>query len=79
MKVFTVIMVGRQVEGDYICIRSEKAFKTAEKAEELVKKYKEDFVTKDGKPKRIRISTNMGDVDCFCEIGVFEIDLEESE
>ena len=44
MKVFAVITVARQVDGEYIFIKTEKAFKSAQKADECLKKIKSNNV-----------------------------------
>lgn len=69
MKVFAIISVARQVDGEYVVVKAEKAFTQASKADEfakgLAKKYTE------------AIPTPSGPMPCICERGVFEIDVEE--
>jgi len=77
MKVFAVITVARQVDGEYIFIKTEKAFKSAQKADECLKKIKSNTVTPDGKWKPQKIETENGEAICQCEVGVFELDLED--
>ncbi len=71
MKVFAIISVARQVDGEYVVVKAEKAFKKASKADEvsksLAKKYTES------------IPTPSGPIACVCERGVFEIEVEEEE
>jgi hypothetical protein len=71
MKVFAIISVARQVDGEYVVVKVEKAFKTAGKADEhaktLAKRYAET------------IPTPGGPMACVCERGVFEIEVEEAE
>jgi hypothetical protein len=74
-KIFCVITVARQIDGEYIFIRTEKAFKDAAKADDLLKKIKNDYVTPEGKWKPQLISTPNGEATCQCEAGVFEIEL----
>lgn len=78
-KVFAVITVARQVEGEYVFIRTEKAFKSAQKADALLKGLKNQFVTPEGKWKPQQVSTPQGDAVCMCEVGVFEIEVDDSE
>lgn len=69
MKAFAIITVARQVDGEYVVVKVEKAFTQASKADAyakgLAKKYSE------------AIPTPNGPMPCVCERGVFEIDVEE--
>lgn len=78
MKVFAVISIGRQILGDLVVIRTEKAFKQASKADSYVNKLRQEQ-TVDGKAKPIKISTPQGEVNCVCEVGAFEIEIEDDE
>lgn len=75
MTVFAVITVARQLQGEYVFIKTEKAFKTAGKADALLQKLKKQYSTLDGKVKPVKISTPQGDAECFCEVGAFEIEV----
>lgn len=77
MKAFLVISVGRQIGGDFVLIRTEKAFSSSKKAEDFCLQKKQEFVTKDGKPKSFLLSTGNTNVECMCEAGMFEIEIEE--
>ena len=76
-KVFAVITVARQIDGEYVFVKAEKAFKKASQADELKNKLKAQFTTTDGKIKFQKISTPNGEADCFMEIGSFELEVEE--
>lgn len=76
-KVFAVITVARQLEGEYVFIKTEKAFTSAKKADELLKKLKAQYVTADGKFNPQLIETAQGKATCQCEVGAFEIELED--
>lgn len=76
-KVWAVITIARQIEGEYVFVRTEKAFTRASRADEHLKKLKGDFTTPDGKVKPVSISTPQGAAECFCEVGVFEVDIED--
>ena len=76
MIVYAVITVARQVEGEMTFIKTEKAFKQASKADELVKKLNADFRMGD-KYKPMKFSSEFGDVECFCTAGGFEIEVED--
>jgi hypothetical protein len=78
-KIFAVITVARQVEGEYVFIKTERAFKSAQKADALLKALKSQYVTPEGKWKPQQVSTPQGDAVCMCEVGVFEIDVDASE
>ena len=65
MKIFAIITVARQVDGDYVFVRPEKAFKESSSAEVFVKTLASQ-----------RAETISG-VECLCERGVFEIEVEE--
>lgn len=69
MKVFAIISVARQVDGEFVIVKAEKAFKQASKADEyakgLAKRYAES------------IPTPSGSIACICERGVFELDVDE--
>ena len=77
-KIYAVITVGRQVDGEYVFIKTEKAFKSAQKADDLLKSLKSQFVTDDGKWRPQTISTSQGEATCQCEVGVFEIEVDFS-
>jgi hypothetical protein len=69
MNIFAILSVARQVQGEYVCIKAEKAFLTATKAEEHANKLSKQFAE--------TISTPVGPIECVCERGVFELDVEE--
>jgi hypothetical protein len=75
-KFYAVITVGRQVDGEYVFIKTEKAFRSAQKADTMLKSLKGQYVTEDGKWKPQIISTSQGDATCQCEVGVFEIEVD---
>jgi hypothetical protein len=77
MKVYAVITVARQVDGEYVFIKTEKAFSSAQKADDYLKKIKSNTVTPDGKWKPQKIETQNGEAICQCEVGVFELELED--
>lgn len=71
MKLFFVVTVGRQVDGDMITVRFEKCYARASKAEEYAKSM--------GKTVTESVNTATGPVRFVCERGVHEIDLEEDQ
>ena len=78
-KIYAVITVARQVEGEYVFIKTERAFKSAKRADALLKSLKNQYATEDGKWKPQIISTAQGDATCQCEVGVFEMELDVEE
>jgi hypothetical protein len=76
MKIYAVITVARQINGDIVFIKTEKGFQQAGKADELVKKLNNDFKAGD-KFKPMKFSSEYGEVECFCTAGGFEIEVEE--
>lgn len=77
MKIYAVITVARQIEGEYVFIKTEKAFKSAQQADGLLRSLKSQYVTDDGKWKPQIVSTSQGDATCQCEVGVFEMEVED--
>lgn len=77
-KIYATISVCRQVDGEYIFIKTDKAFKSAQKADALLKSLKSQFVTEDGKWKPQVVSTAQGDATCQCEAGIFELEFDDT-
>lgn len=77
MKAFLVISVARQLLGDYIFVRSNKAFIKASAAENYMNELKKDLIGPDGQPKKIRLNTPNGDIECIAEVAIHEIEIEE--
>jgi hypothetical protein len=71
MKVFAVISVARQVDGEYVVVKVDKAFVRASKADEYAKSLSRNFTE--------TIQTPQGPIPCVCERGVFEVDVDEGE
>jgi hypothetical protein len=68
MKVYAIISVARQVDGEYCVVKVEKAFDNQNRASEF------------GKSLALRyaetITTPSGVMKCVCERGIFEIEVE---
>lgn len=77
MKIYAVITVARQIDGEYVFIKTEKGFLSAEKADKYLQKIKSELVTNEGKWKPQLISTPNGQAMCQSEVGVFELEIEE--
>ena len=69
-KVFCVVTIARQTEGEVVSVRFEKAFTTASKADEYAKTLAKTFTETINVP-------NYGPVQFVCERGVHDIDVEE--
>jgi len=78
MKVFAVITVARQVNGEYVFVKTDKAYKQAKNADKRLKELKEEY-SEYGRVKPIKISTPQGDATCLCEAGVFEIEIDDDK
>lgn len=76
-KIFCVLTVARQIAGEYIAIKGDKAFRSADRANALLQQLKASYVTPEGKIKPIKVSTPQGELECFCEVGVFELEVIE--
>lgn len=76
-KLFVVMTVARQVDGEYVFVRSEKGFFKAGKADKLMQKLKSEFTDEDGKPKPVKLVTAQGEALCICEVGAFEVEISE--
>ena len=75
--VYAVISVARQIAGEYIAIKGDKAFRSADRANALLQQLKASYVMPEGKIKPIKVSTPQGELECFCEVGVFELEVIE--
>lgn len=68
MTIYVILSVARQVQGEFLLVKSEKAFSDKNKAEEfynqLIKKYTEEIETPSGKIK------------CVCERAIFEMEMD---
>lgn len=68
-KIFAILSVARQVEGEYIVLKPEKAFREFNKAEQYANKLAKIYTES--------IQTPTGLVQCLCTRGVFELEIEE--
>lgn len=75
-KLWAVITVARQIEGEYVFIMTEKAFTSAGKADALLQELKKKYTTSSGQIIPQKISTDNGEAECFCTVGAFELDVE---
>jgi hypothetical protein len=74
--IYAVFLVARQINGEYVFIKFEKAFKTPNQAGEYLQNLKAQY-TKNGQNVPVKIMTPNGEVDCMCEVGIFDINVEQ--
>ncbi len=69
MKAYAIISIARQVDGEYCIVKVDGAYKERNRAQSLA----------EGLAKRYAetIQTASGPIQCVCERGVFELDIEE--
>jgi hypothetical protein len=70
MKVYIVQNVARQVEGDLIVVQVEKGFISKDEANKYLTTLPRQAVQK--------VRTEVGEIDCFCVRGVYEVDIAPS-
>lgn len=75
--IYVVMTIARQIAGEYVFCRPDGAYRRASKADELVKKIGKEYTTEEGRPKPLKLNSPLGEAVCFCEIGVFQLDLED--
>ena len=73
-KKFIVLTIARQVDGEYVFVKTEKLFHEAKNADALMKKLKGEYVAPDGRAKSVELSTPQGAAVCQCEVGAFEVE-----
>jgi hypothetical protein len=78
-KMFVVTIVARQIEGEYVFVRQEKAFYHMSNAEAHAKSLKKQFSTPDGKTIPQNITTPHGNAECSCDVGIFEVAIADKE
>lgn len=77
-KIFLVLLIARQIYGEWILAMPQRAFDSMEKANELLYVLKEQYA-KNGEAVPVSIKTEFGEVVCFCEVAVHEIEYEQGE
>jgi hypothetical protein len=76
-KIFAVITVSRQISGEYVFVRADKAFTKASKADAYVKQLAASLIGPDGKPITQAVTTPQGQAICHTEVGAFELSIED--
>lgn len=77
MKAFVVITVARQINGEYVFVRPEGGSLHASKADSLRSALAAKYAGPDGKPLAVKLTTPQGEAECYCEVGGFEMEIEE--
>lgn len=73
--VYLILNIARQIDGEYVFVRPERAFVKKEMADELLQLLKSQSL-KDGVQIPVNLMTPHGEVQCYMEVGVFEIKVE---
>lgn len=70
MRIFTIVNVARQINGEFVFVKIEKAFKDSKKAEEYLNSIEN--------PRREIIQNSTGfSVECMCSYGIFDVEIED--
>lgn len=76
MQVFVVMVVSRQIDGEYIFTKAEKAFDKASKADAFMNELKTKYIA-NGKYVPTPITTPDGSTTmCMCEVAGFALEVE---
>lgn len=70
MKIFIVANVARQINGEFVFVKIEKAFKDSKKAE--------NYLTLAENPYKDMVQNSTGfSVECMCYKSIFDVEVEE--
>lgn len=67
-KVYAIVSVARQADGEYVVVKPERAYFSKDNAEKFVNSLARQYAEV--------IQTPTGPVECVCTRGVFELDVE---
>lgn len=76
MKINVVTSIARQIDGEYVFIKVEKAFVKTDKADLFMNSMK-DSLLNNGKNKSVTLTVDNQQIECLIEIGLFEVELED--
>lgn len=76
MKLYVINSIARQIDGEYIFIKTEKVFTKSDKAEVFMNSMKNSLLD-NGKSKSVTLTVDNQQIECLIEIGLFEAELEE--
>jgi hypothetical protein len=77
--IFAIITIARQIGGEYVFIKTEKAYNEPALAEECLVEFKKKIHDASGKPIAVEVSTPNGTAKCYQEAGVFEVEISGDE
>lgn len=78
-KMWVVTVVARQIEGEYVFVTQKNVFYHMSNAEALAKALKKQFANPDGQPIVQNITTEHGNAECACDVGIFEVTIGDKE
>ena len=70
MKTYIVVNVARQINGEFVFVRVEKAFKDLKKAEDYLKSVENNH-------KDVVQNSSGFSVECMCYRSIFDIEIED--
>lgn len=76
MDIWVLISVARQIDGDFVLVKVEKACQTEDKAKEILAQLQKDYMEPNGSPKKIKITTEYGEVACQIVLSVMKTNIE---
>lgn len=76
MKISVITSIARQIDGEYVFIKVEKAFTQSDKANLFMNSMKNSLLN-NGKNKSVTLTVDNQQIECLIEIGLFEVELEE--
>jgi hypothetical protein len=75
MEISIVISVARQISGEYVFVKPEKAFFDRQKANLFVEEMKNN-VSINGKTSPVLIDVGNEKIECYMELGIFDLKVE---
>ena len=70
MKTFIIVNVARQINGEFIFVRVEKAFKDLKKAEDYLNSVEKNY-------KDVVQNSSGFSVECMSSRGIFDVEIED--
>ena len=78
MDSWIVVTTARQIDGELVLVKLEKGFTSEQKANELMHQLQKNYMTHEG-PKEIFITTEYGNVSCYCVASVMNVTIESED
>lgn len=73
--VYVIAVAARQIDGEFFSTNVDKAFNNKEDADRHANIVRNKY-TQHGKSIPTKISTPQGEMECMCEVGVFEMEIQ---